>query len=128
MWSLLDADQDIPWTDQPLVFHHKYRFWVQPFDASYHTQLDLGERDMNVDKLIDVLARQASPWRALWALANRSQRTAYGAGASGTAETAHLETLEPAQAGGEANEDAAGANGGSAGALRSTDESTADSR
>jgi hypothetical protein len=22
-WSLLDADQEIPWTDQPLVFHHK---------------------------------------------------------------------------------------------------------
>jgi hypothetical protein len=29
-WSLLDADQEIPWTDQPLVFHHKYRFWVSP--------------------------------------------------------------------------------------------------
>jgi len=43
MWSLLDADQEIPWTDQPLVFHHKYRFWVQPYNASYHTQIKLGE-------------------------------------------------------------------------------------
>ena len=25
MWSLLDADQEIPWTDEPLVMHHKYR-------------------------------------------------------------------------------------------------------
>ena len=44
MWSLLDADQEIPWADQPLVFHHKYRFWVQPYNESYHTRLDLGER------------------------------------------------------------------------------------
>jgi len=43
MWSLLDADQEIPWVDQPLVFHHKYRFWVQPYNASYHTQITLGE-------------------------------------------------------------------------------------
>ena len=41
--SLLDADQEIPWADQPLVFHHKYRFWVQPYNASYHTQLTLGQ-------------------------------------------------------------------------------------
>eukprot|EP00756_Hemistasia_phaeocysticola_P032008 Hpha_TRINITY_DN16387_c2_g1::TRINITY_DN16387_c2_g1_i3::g.62124::m.62124 len=44
MWSLLDADQEIPWADQPLVFHHKYRFWVQPYNASYHQKLTLGER------------------------------------------------------------------------------------
>jgi len=43
MWSLLDADQEIPWADQPLVFHHKYRFWVQPYNASYHQPLTLGE-------------------------------------------------------------------------------------
>jgi len=43
MWSLLDADQEIPWADRPLVFHHKYRFWVQPYNASYHTPLTLGE-------------------------------------------------------------------------------------
>jgi len=43
MWSLLDADQEIPWTDQPLVFHHKYRFWVQPYDKNFHKELVLGE-------------------------------------------------------------------------------------
>lgn len=30
MFSLLDADQEIPWADQPLVYHQKFRFWVQP--------------------------------------------------------------------------------------------------
>jgi len=39
MWSLLDADQEIPWADQPLVFHHKWRFWVQPFLKDYHKPL-----------------------------------------------------------------------------------------
>jgi hypothetical protein len=43
MWSLLDADQEIPWPDQPLVFHHKYRFWVQPYDKYFHKELVLGE-------------------------------------------------------------------------------------
>lgn len=43
MWALLDSDQEIPWVDQPLVLHHKYRFWVQPYNSSYHTQLVLGE-------------------------------------------------------------------------------------
>eukprot|EP00948_MAST-09A_sp_MAST-9A-sp1_P000688 g688.t1 len=37
MWSLLDADQEIPWTDRPLEYHLKFRFWVQPYNASYHT-------------------------------------------------------------------------------------------
>ena len=39
MWSLLDADQDIPWVDQPLEYHLKFRFHVQPYNASYHTQV-----------------------------------------------------------------------------------------
>jgi len=43
MWSLLDADQEIPWQDQPLVLHHKYRFWVQPYNETYHLPLTLGE-------------------------------------------------------------------------------------
>ena len=25
------------------MFHHKYRFWVQPYNASYHTELTLGQ-------------------------------------------------------------------------------------
>ena len=43
MWSLLDADQPIPWADQPLVFRHKLRFYVQPYRADKHTELRLGE-------------------------------------------------------------------------------------
>jgi len=43
MWSLLDADQEIPWADQPLVFYHKYRFWVQPYVESYHKPVVLGQ-------------------------------------------------------------------------------------
>ena len=42
MWSLLDAHQEIPWQDQPLIFHHKYRFWVQPYTEGYHTPLHYG--------------------------------------------------------------------------------------
>ena len=42
MWSLLDAEQAIPWPEQPLVFHHKYRFWVQPFTAGYHKPVHYG--------------------------------------------------------------------------------------
>jgi hypothetical protein len=31
MWSLLDADQEIPWADQPQEFHLKFRFWYQEY-------------------------------------------------------------------------------------------------
>ena len=30
-------------SDKPLVMHHKYRFWIQPFEESYHQALTLGE-------------------------------------------------------------------------------------
>eukprot|EP00946_MAST-07B_sp_MAST-7B-sp1_P004075 g4075.t1 len=40
MWSLLDADQDIPWPDQPVEYRLKFRFWVQPWNASYHTNVN----------------------------------------------------------------------------------------
>jgi len=36
MWSLLDADQDIPWSDKPLKYRLKFRFWYQDYNASYH--------------------------------------------------------------------------------------------
>jgi len=39
MWSLLDADQEIPWVDQPLQYRLKFRFWVQPYNASFHTNV-----------------------------------------------------------------------------------------
>ena len=42
MWSLLDADQAIPWANEPLVFHHKYRFWVQEYDTSLHVGVGYG--------------------------------------------------------------------------------------
>ena len=45
MWSLLDADQEIPWADQPLVFHHKWRVYVQPYNASYHQSVRFGGGD-----------------------------------------------------------------------------------
>ena len=31
MWSLLDADQEIPWADQPLEYFFKFRFWFQEY-------------------------------------------------------------------------------------------------
>ena len=31
MWSLLDADQEIPWQDKPLVYRLKFRFWYQEY-------------------------------------------------------------------------------------------------
>ncbi|CAE7469985.1 unnamed protein product [Symbiodinium pilosum] len=39
MWSLLDADQAIPWPDQPLEYSLKFRFWVEDYNKSYHTSL-----------------------------------------------------------------------------------------
>ena len=38
-WSLLDADQEIPWADQPLVLYKKYRIYFQEFNASFHKQI-----------------------------------------------------------------------------------------
>lgn len=34
MWSLLDADQEIPWQDQPLNYSIKFRFWYQEYNAT----------------------------------------------------------------------------------------------
>jgi hypothetical protein len=39
LWNLLDAEQEIPWPDQPQVYHQKFRFWVQPYNESFHHQL-----------------------------------------------------------------------------------------
>ena len=30
-WKLLDAEQDIPWQDQPLVYYKKYRIYFQEY-------------------------------------------------------------------------------------------------
>lgn len=39
MFSLLDADQEIPWPDQPLEYHLKMRFWYQDYNESYHSNV-----------------------------------------------------------------------------------------
>mmetsp|Transcript_48596 Transcript_48596/g.135802 ORF Transcript_48596/g.135802 Transcript_48596/m.135802 type:complete len:784 (-) Transcript_48596:90-2441(-) len=36
MFSLLDADQEIPWPDRPLNYSLKFRFWYQDYNESYH--------------------------------------------------------------------------------------------
>ena len=36
MYSLLDADQEIPWQNKPLRYWQKYRFYYQPFDPDVH--------------------------------------------------------------------------------------------
>mmetsp|Transcript_8837 Transcript_8837/g.14802 ORF Transcript_8837/g.14802 Transcript_8837/m.14802 type:complete len:558 (+) Transcript_8837:215-1888(+) len=36
MWSLLDAEQQIPWQDKPLRYYQKYRFYYQPYDPRVH--------------------------------------------------------------------------------------------
>merc|ERR1712196_499727 len=35
-WHLLDADQEIPWKDQPLSYHFKWRFYFQEYDPARH--------------------------------------------------------------------------------------------
>jgi len=37
MFSLLDADQPIPWPDKPLTYTLKFRFWYQDYDPARHT-------------------------------------------------------------------------------------------
>jgi len=39
MWSLLDADQEIPWQDQPLEYALKFRFWYQEYEPAYHSNI-----------------------------------------------------------------------------------------
>jgi hypothetical protein len=39
MWSLLDADQQIPWPDIPLTYHLKFRFWFQDYSPTVHTNV-----------------------------------------------------------------------------------------
>ena len=31
--------QEIPWADQPLEYVQKFRFYYQPYNASYHTNV-----------------------------------------------------------------------------------------
>ena len=38
-WVLLDAEQEQPWVDQPLVYYKKFRVYYQEYDASKHANL-----------------------------------------------------------------------------------------
>ena len=38
-WHLLDADQEVPWADQPLVYYKKFRVYFQDYNASRHVQI-----------------------------------------------------------------------------------------
>eukprot|EP00462_Mataza_sp_D1_P024841 CAMPEP_0175128078 /NCGR_PEP_ID=MMETSP0087-20121206/4735_1 /TAXON_ID=136419 /ORGANISM="Unknown Unknown, Strain D1" /LENGTH=719 /DNA_ID=CAMNT_0016410113 /DNA_START=120 /DNA_END=2279 /DNA_ORIENTATION=+ len=35
-WHLLDADQEIPWQDQPIEYYLKFRLYYQPYDPKHH--------------------------------------------------------------------------------------------
>ena len=39
-WHLLDAEQAVPWPDQPLVYYKKFRVYFQPYNASLHRQVE----------------------------------------------------------------------------------------
>lgn len=38
-WKLLDADQEIPWQDQPLEYYKKLRIYFQEYKPDFHKQL-----------------------------------------------------------------------------------------
>ena len=38
-WHLLDADQEVPWQDQPLEYYFKWRFYFQDFDPAVHVPI-----------------------------------------------------------------------------------------
>ena len=38
-WHLLDEEQAVPWADQPLVYHKKFRVYFQSYNASHHKQI-----------------------------------------------------------------------------------------
>ena len=38
-WHLLDAEQEIPWPDQPLEYYKKFRMYYQEYNASHHRQI-----------------------------------------------------------------------------------------
>ena len=49
MFSLLDADQPIPWPDQPLTYSLKWRFWYQDYDPKVHTTVEYGSLGKGTD-------------------------------------------------------------------------------
>jgi len=39
-WHLLDAEQEVPWQDKPLEYFKKFRIYFQPYNASFHKQIE----------------------------------------------------------------------------------------
>ena len=38
-WHLLDAEQEIPWADQPLIYYKKFRVYYTEYKPSFHKQI-----------------------------------------------------------------------------------------
>jgi hypothetical protein len=57
MWSLLDADQDIPWSDQPLNYSLKFRFWIQEYNETGGSAAAWPNAD---DKVVDGVSTDLS--------------------------------------------------------------------
>jgi hypothetical protein len=49
MFSLLDADQRIPWADKPINYTMKWRFWYQEYDPSYHSTIQYSHLGKGTD-------------------------------------------------------------------------------
>lgn len=49
MFSLLDADQKIPWPEQPINYTLKWRFWYQHYDPSYHSTVQMSHLGKGTD-------------------------------------------------------------------------------
>jgi len=48
-WILLDAEQEQPWTDQPLVYYKKFRIYYQEYNASFHKQISRSDWGIGAD-------------------------------------------------------------------------------
>lgn len=60
MFSLLDADQSIPWPDKPLTYSLKFRFWYQDYDPSKHTTVKYSSLGKGTDWSIGAGPMQVS--------------------------------------------------------------------
>ena len=63
MFSLLDADQPIPWPDQPINYTLKWRFWYQEYDPHAHTTVQMSHLGDGTD----------------WSIGSGSMAPGYGA-------------------------------------------------
>ena len=49
MFSLLDADQPIPWPDQPINYTMKWRFWYEEYDPEVHSTVQYSHLGAGTD-------------------------------------------------------------------------------